>query len=201
MIKQIPIGPMMNFAYLIGDDSSKVCAAVDPAWNAPEIARVAEESGWKIVKILLTHSHYDHINALEALAETTRAEVYVHTADAEGLPPGVDARRTEDGSEIEIGSLTARCIHTPGHTLGSQCFLVEGALITGDTLFIDNCGRVDLPESSPKQMIQSLARLAKLDPSTVVYPGHDYGPSSTSTIGEQIKSNPYLNAGHGDELL
>lgn len=194
MIRQIPIGPMENFAYLIGDPAAKVCAAVDPAWNAPEILRVAEGEGWTITTILLTHSHYDHVNALEALAKLTGAEIYVHEADAGDLPNELALHPTREGTTIPIGALTAVCFHTPGHTQGSQCFLVDGALITGDTLFVDNCGRVDLPESSPSAMLASLKRLAALDPAIVVYPGHNYGPTPTSTIGEQRKTNPYLTA-------
>jgi len=194
MIKQIPIGPMMNFAYLIGDESAKLCAAIDPAWNAPGIADAAKKAGWKIDKILLTHSHFDHSNALEALVGLTGAEAYAHEADAQDLPPNITIHATKDGQEIEVGSIKIRCIHTPGHTPGSQCFLVGDALITGDTLFVDNCGRVDLPGSSPEQMLASLKRLSELEPSIVIYPGHDYGPSPTSTIGEQRKSNPCMGA-------
>ena len=194
MIRQIPIGPMENFAYLIGDPAAKVCAAVDPAWNAQEILRVAEGKGWTIATILLTHSHFDHANALEVLAELTGAEIYVHEADVADLPSNLELHPTKEGTKIPIGSLTVACLHTPGHTPGSQCFLVDDALITGDTLFVDNCGRVDLPGSSPSDMLASLSRLAKLDPAIVVYPGHNYGPTPTSTIGEQRKTNPYLTA-------
>ena len=201
MIRQIPIGPMENFAYLIGDPAAKVCAAVDPAWNAQEILRAAEAEGWTIAKVLLTHSHYDHANALAALAKITGAAIYVHEADAGDLPGDLELHPTKEGMTIAVGGLTVTCLHTPGHTPGSQCFLVENALITGDTLFVDNCGRVDLPGSSPSDMLASLARLAALDPATVVYPGHNYGPTTTSTIGDQRQSNPYLAARAESALL
>lgn len=194
IIQQIPLGPMANFAYLIGDGAEKVCAAVDPGWNAQEIIRAAEGRGWAIAKILLTHAHFDHANALEALAKLTGAEIYVHRADAGDLPKGLSVHPTEEGTAIAVGGESVTCLHTPGHTPGSQCFLTGTAIITGDTLFVDNCGRVDLPESNPSEMLSSLSRLAALDAATVVYPGHDYGPTPTSTIGEQRMSNPYMNA-------
>ena len=201
MIKQIPIGPMMNFAYLVGDDEAKLCAVVDPAWDATALAREAKNAGWRIEKILITHSHYDHANALEALHALTGAEIFAHKADAPDLPGGLGINETSDGTTIPVGSLTVKCMHTPGHTRGSQCFIVDGAIITGDTLFVDNCGRVDLPESSPKDMLVSMKKLSELPATTVVYPGHDYGPSPTSTIGEQQKSNPYLCARSESVLL
>lgn len=193
-IVQIPVGPMANFAYLIGDDASRDCAAVDPGWDAPGILRAAEGRGWRITKILLTHNHFDHAGAAEELAGLTGAEVFIHRADAGEMSTGIALHPTEEGSVIEIGGEGILCLHTPGHTPGSQCFLVGRALITGDALFVDNCGRVDLPGSSPSDMLASLARLARLDPEIVVYPGHDYGPAPTSTIGEQQKSNPCMGA-------
>lgn len=192
VIKQISVGPMMNFAYLIGDDGAKLAAAVDPGWDAEKIAGAAEAAGWKIEKILLTHAHFDHAQALDGLKELTKAEVYLHRKETEDVSKASGINFTEDGTVIEIGGVKVTCLHTPGHTPGSQCFLADGAIITGDTLFVDGCGRVDLPGSSPKDMVASLNRLAKLPPSTVVYPGHNYGGSPTSTIGEQLKSNPLL---------
>lgn len=194
IIKQIPIGPMMNYAYLIGDNETKTAAAVDPAWDAQAIIRTAEDEDWKITSILLTHSHFDHVSAVEALAKIVDARIFVHRADAKDLPSGLPIHPTEEGTVIDVGYIHIHCLHTPGHTPGSQCFLVDGSLITGDTLFIDGCGRVDLPGSNPEDMLASLKRLSSLDPKTVIYPGHGYGPSPTATIGEQLKTNPYLNA-------
>lgn len=201
VIKQISVGPMMNFAYLIGDDGAKIAAAVDPGWDAEKIAGAAEAAGWKIEKILLTHAHFDHAQALARLKELTKAEVYLHRKETEDVSKTSGINFTEDGTVIEIGGVKVTCLHTPGHTPGSQCFLADGAIITGDTLFVDGCGRVDLPGSSPKDMVASLNRLGKLPPSTIVYPGHNYGGSPTSTIGEQLESNPLLRAKSEQMLL
>lgn len=194
VIKQLPLGPMMNFAYLIGDDEEDACAAVDPGWDAKAIVDAASGAGWIIQKILLTHVHFDHANAIEKLVKITKAPAYVHRDEAGELKGMADVRPTDDGIVIEVGGLKVGCLHTPGHTPGSQCFLVDGALLTGDTLFVDGCGRVDLPGSDPRKMLSSLKRIAKLDPATIVYPGHDYGPSPTSTIAEQLRNNPCLGA-------
>lgn len=198
-IKQLQLGPMMNFTYLIADDEAKVCAVVDPGWDAAAIVNETKKSGWKIEKILLTHSHFDHAGALAELVKLTDAHVFVHSADLSDIK--IPANPTEEGTKISIGNLNVDCIHTPGHTPGSQCFIVENAMFTGDTLFIDGCGRVDLPGSDPKKMISSLNRLAGLDSSIIIYPGHDYGHAPTATIGDQLKSNPYLRATEEEMLL
>jgi hydroxyacylglutathione hydrolase len=199
-IVQLAVGPMMNFAYLIGDDEAKVCAVVDPGWDAQAIISAASRAGWRIEKILLTHTHFDHVGALERIASETGAEIYAHSEEADELA-GFKAVGTDDGSIIKVGGLRVQCLHTPGHTPGSQCFMVGGALFTGDTLFIDGCGRVDLPGSSPENMVESLRLLASLDPATIVYPGHDYGGTSSATIGDLLETNPYLKATEGKELL
>lgn len=194
IIKQITVGPMANFAYLIGDENAHECAIVDPGWDCAEILRVAESLSLAVTKILLTHSHFDHARAVEELAKATKATVYVHKKEASEIPKGLTVEATQDGTVVKIGSIEVRCLHTPGHTPGSQCFVAGGAIFTGDTLFVEGCGRVDLPGSNPKEMMLSLKRLATLDPKLVVYPGHNYGPSPASTIGEEIKNNPYLSA-------
>ena len=200
-VEQLAVGPMMNFAYLVADEEAKVCAVVDPGWDAATIEGVARRRGWRIEKILLTHAHFDHAGALRDLARTSGAAVYVHEAEIAEVRNGISAIATEEGSTIAIGALEVRCLHTPGHTAGSQCFVVEGALFTGDTLFIDGCGRVDLPGSDPAKMVGSLRRLAGLDPALVVYPGHDYGGAPSATVGELVRSNPYLSATSGEMLL
>ncbi len=205
VIHQIPVGEMMNFSYLLADEEMKLCAAIDPGWEAEKIAAAAESLGWKIDKILLTHTHFDHINSLADLDRIAGGvPVYVHALESHALPPGLTVKTTDEGSLIEVGGLEIQCLHTPGHTPGGQCFLVEESIITGDSLFVDACGRVDLPGSDPALMIRSLARLASLSPTPPthpLYPGHDYGPTPKATIGEQLKSNPYLRATAESMLL
>ncbi|MFH0799321.1 MAG: MBL fold metallo-hydrolase [Pseudomonadota bacterium] len=201
IIRQLALGQMMNFTYLVGREGGAACAVVDPGWEVGAIANAAKAEGWKIGKILLTHSHFDHAGAVAELARSTGAGIYVHASEVGEIPKGLEAHPTEEGAAIDVEGLNVKCMHTPGHTPGSQCFIVDGSIITGDTLFVDGCGRVDLPGSDPRKMLESLARLAKLPPATVIYPGHDYGPAPTSTIGEQLKSNPYLSARSEGMLL
>lgn len=191
-IRQIAIGPMMNYAYLVGAKEGKEVVAIDVAWSADDVNAKAQKEGREIVAILLTHTHFDHCNATDKLAKKINAPVYVHEKEAEELPAGLEIRTTKEGTKISIAGIDILCLHTPGHTPGSQCFLVDESIFTGDTLFVDNCGRVDLPGSSPREMTASLKRLAGLPEKIVVYPGHNYGAATHTTIGEQRKSNPYL---------
>lgn len=200
-IKQIPIGPMMNYAYLVGAEGSNAVVAIDTAWSADQILDAAKKSGRNIEAILLTHTHFDHCNAVDDLAGKISVPVYVHEAEIKNISKGLDVRSTKKDMTIEIAGMKIHCIHTPGHTPGSQSFLVDDALFTGDTLFVDGCGRVDLPGSDPKEMVSSLMSLAELPDGTKVFPGHDYGGSPTSTIGDQKKNNPYLQSPTEDILL
>jgi hydroxyacylglutathione hydrolase len=209
VLKQIAIGPMMNFVYLIGCTQTGDAAVVDPAWDVSAILKMAQDLNLKINHILVTHGHPDHINGLEALLEATGARVYIHSDEIEYMKDVAksfgmstkflarragDIRTVSDGEIIQIGKLSVEIIHTPGHSPGSQCFLVEECLISGDTLFVDACGRVDMPGGDPEKMWWSLnQRLRGLKDSIVLYPGHDYGGSPTSTIGEQKKTNAYMN--------
>jgi len=209
ILKQAEIGPMMNFVYLIGCQETREAGVVDPAWDAPAIMRMAQASNLNIRHVLLTHGHPDHVNALEPLLEATDARVYIHKDEVEymreaarsfGMSTDFMNRRpgnfqeVSDGDSISVGGLRVQCLHTPGHSPGSQCFLVENCLFSGDTLFVDACGRVDLPGGEPEKMWWSLnQKLRGLDDNITVYPGHDYGGSPKSTIGEQKETNPYMN--------
>lgn len=192
-IKQMAVGPMQNFAYLVGADGNNGCVLIDPSWDAKKLVAEAERDGRKIEAILLTHAHFDHVNALEDVAKKVKVPVYIHGAEAHAMPKGLDVQTTKEGTVIEAAGLKFTCLHTPGHSPGSQCFMVEGAIFTGDTLFVEGCGRVDLEGGSPDDMVISLSRLGELPGDTVVYPGHDYGGKSTSTIEKQRASNPYMN--------
>lgn len=217
VLKQVELGPMMNFVYLIGCAETHEASVVDPAWDVPAILRIAHESDLKITRVFVTHAHPDHVNGLEELLEATDARVYMHSDEmnymkeiAERFRVRVDFmnRRSanfqaiSDGEEVRVGRLPVVFLHTPGHTPGSQCFLVEKSLVSGDTLFINACGRVDLPGGDPEKMWWSLnRRLAALDDDTVLYPGHNYAERPTSTIGEQKRSNPYLQYSSVSDFL
>lgn len=195
LIHQIPVGPMENFSYLIEDPSQKVAAYVDPGWEASQVVALAVEKKLKIEKILLTHTHFDHIQDLKKAYELTKAPIYVCGIESGAVEElGVPVHAIVPEETLKIGLLDMKCLHCPGHTPGMICFYIAPHLITGDMLFVDGCGRVDLPGSDPEKMFSSLQRLATLPDETIIYPGHNYGPSPTSTLGEQKKTNPYLRA-------
>jgi hydroxyacylglutathione hydrolase len=193
-LKQIELGPMANYVYFVGDPKTREVAVIDPAWDVGRIIEMAQEHDLTITKILITHSHFDHINGVEDLLNHTKAKVYINKAEAEFMKAvWPELVLVEGGDTTQIGDVELRFIHTPGHTPGSQCFLVQNNLISGDTLFIGACGRCDLPGSNPEDMYYSLTQtLAQLDDRTVVFPGHNYAPRPYSTIGDEKRFNPYL---------
>ena len=202
LIKQLELGPMQNFVYLIGDPLTRQCVVVDPAWEIDAIVDEAAADGMEITGALVTHTHQDHVGGhlfghdIPGVAELlgkAKAKVYVHKAEREFLRGmSSDVTKVEGGDTIRVGRFPLTFIHTPGHTPGSQCFLVDGRLVSGDTLFIRSCGRTDLPGSDPKEMYTSLTqRLGALPDETVVLPGHNYGGSHT-TIGAEKRQNPMM---------
>ena len=205
---------MANFMYLLGDSASREAFIVDPAWDVDGLVDLASADGYSIVGALVTHYHPDHvggdlwglrIEGLSRLLEHQSMPIYVNKNEAEGLQkvtgvPQADMRKLDDGENLTLGNLSVTCVHTPGHTPGSQCFLVGDRLVAGDTLFVQGCGRVDLPGGDPDAMYYSLTqKLAKLPPTTVLFPGHHYGPTETSTIGEELERNVYLRVGSLDD--
>jgi len=195
---------MQNFVYLVGSKETRKLAVVDAAWDIGEILRIAAEDEMEITHSFVTHTHPDHvggqfsgihIEGVTELLEKVKAKVVIHKAEAEFLKmlSPSDLIKVESGDEIDVGGIQIKLIHTPGHTPGSQCFLVDNRLVSGDTLFIGSCGRVDLPGSNAEEMYLSLTqRLMNLPDETILFPGHNYADKSTSTIGEQKTTNPYL---------
>jgi len=205
-LKQMELGPMQNFVYLVGATGSRECMVVDPAWEIDTIVETAQADDMTIKGALVTHTHQDHVGGsleswgmpgripgVEELLARVPAKVYVHKAEREFLRGfGSDLVKVDNHDTVAIGRLTLTFMHTPGHTPGSQCFLIEDRLISGDTLFIGSCGRTDLPGSDPSQMYDSLTqRLGALPESTVLFPGHNYGGPS-STIGNEKRRNPFM---------
>jgi glyoxylase-like metal-dependent hydrolase (beta-lactamase superfamily II) len=213
---QAQLGPMANFVYIIGDPSTNKVAVVDPAWEIEKIVNYTDSKGYTIEQILITHYHQDHLGGhlmgqnIQGAAELVgkvNAKVYVNKHEAEGVKKvsglsDSDLVKVEAGDVIKVGNLDIKYIHTPGHTPGSQCFLVEGNLISGDTLFVNSCGRVDLPGSNVEDMYHSLNfTLKNLDDETVVYPGHAYSEESSTTIGDQKRTNMYMRFKNLDDFL
>ena len=193
---------MQNFVYFIGDPNTREALVVDPAWEVDTILKTADDEDYKIKGALITHTHFDHVNGLEELLQKTDGTVYINKNEAEFLK-GMkgNIKKMEGGDRIKIGTVEITLLHTPGHTPGSQCFLVGENLISGDTLFINACGRCDLPGGNAEQMYQSLKTLSELNEKTVLYPGHNYAENPTSTIGSERKYNPYMQYKNLNEFL
>jgi hydroxyacylglutathione hydrolase len=202
--KQIEIGPMQNYVYLLGSTETRKAAVVDAAWEIDTILKIAKQDEMEITHAFVTHTHPDHvgggfagmeIDGVTELLEKCKAKAVVHKAEAEfikGLSSS-DMIKTDDGDKVDVGGVQVQLMHTPGHTPGSQCFLVENRVVSGDTLFIDACGRVDFPGGNPEQMYYSLTqKLMMLPNDMVLFPGHNYAPLKHATMGEQKKTNPYL---------
>jgi len=214
-LRQMELGPMQNFVYLIGDPVARECVVVDPAWEIDTIVDTADGDGMTLTGALVTHSHQDHVGGslaswgmpgripgVEELLGRARLKVYAHKAEREFLAGfGSDLVKVDNHDTLRVGRLTLTFLHTPGHTPGSQCFLVDGRLISGDTLFIGSCGRTDLPGSDPSEMYYSLTqRLGALPDDTVLLPGHNYG-GPASTLGDERRQNPFMRfAALGDFL-
>ena len=185
-IVQIPVGQMANFTYILTDENSGESAVIDPSWELEKIFAILEKNGWKVKYIINTHTHFDHILGNEQVAAVTGAKIIQHKDSTETYDIPV-----EDGQIIQVGKIMIRIVHTPGHSKDSMSLVVNNELVlTGDTLFVGNCGRVDLPGSDASEMYDSLfEKIAKLEESLVVYPGHDYGSKKTSTIGEEKRTS------------
>ncbi len=200
-------GQMVNFCYIIGDKETKKAMVVDPAWDVGGLLDIAHNDGMELEGVLATHYHPDHIGGdlfglpvegISKLLELKGMKVHVQKVEMDGVKrltglSDSDLVSHEGGDKVRVGEVEVEFLHTPGHTPGSQCFLVRGRLVSGDTLFVNGCGRVDLPGSDPEQMYRSLTeRLAKLPDEVILFPGHDYGDKPTSTLKEERRTNYYL---------
>ena len=219
--EQLAVGEMANFAYLIGSRSTREALIVDPAWNVDGLLDKAEADGLKVVGALVTHYHQDHcggsifgmnIEGVAKLLERAPVPIYVNEHEADGTKKVTgasesDIARKRGGDTIELGGVRVRLLHTPGHTPGSQCFLVEEAgqparLVSGDTLFLGSCGRVDLPGSDPEEMYRSLnEKLKRLPDETLLYPGHLYSAEPSGKLGDEKRTNPFLRVTGLDQFL
>ncbi|MDH3526877.1 MAG: MBL fold metallo-hydrolase [Gammaproteobacteria bacterium] len=194
-IHALELGPMENFIYLIHDHATDRAAVVDPAWEVPEVLALARQQGVTITDILLTHSHHDHINGIEAVLEKFDAQLHLLKEEARFWGSYLDLPTLHHGGDrIELGETAIQVLHTPGHTPGSACYHIGDNLITGDTLFVFGCGRCDLRGGDPEQMYTTLKGMAQRLPSgTRIHPGHNYAEKSSSTLEEQIAGNPFMH--------
>jgi hydroxyacylglutathione hydrolase len=197
LLEQYRVGPLLNFTYLVADGPGGEGVVIDPSFKVDEVLEAIDARSVKVRYILNTHRHQDHVIGNKEIRERTGAKVVAHTS----APLRQDIS-VNDGDRIESGRIQFHVVHTPGHTPDSVLYLFEGHLATGDTLFVGECGRVDLPESSPAAMYDSLfGKVVKLDDALVVLPGHDYGSSVTSTIGREKRDNYVLQPRTKEEFL
>jgi len=206
IVEQIQIGPMQNFTYLVGSRTSREVVIVDPAWDIGALVDRVNAQGYTLTGALVTHYHPDHIggsfgrNTVAGLAELLAlnpVRIYANKLEADGVikVTGVsdsDIVRVGSGDTLKVGDIEIEFLHTPGHTPGSQCFRVKNALVSGDTLFINGCGRVDLPGSNKDDMYHSMEKLKALPDDTVLLPGHNYAHVPSATMAETKAQNPYL---------
>jgi len=189
-------GQMVNFVYLIGDRKTGEAIAVDPAYGVADLLGILAKDGMRLTGVLATHHHPDHvggsmmgysIQGIRDLLETEDVRIHVNSAEAEWVRRGTgvsssDLVSHDSGDVLDVGGIPIQLLHTPGHTPGSQCFLVDKMLVSGDTLFLEGCGRTDLPGSDADAMYESLQRLAGLPDETAVFPGHRYSAPSVGTM-------------------
>ena len=194
---------MVNFVYAIGDRQTGECVLVDPAYDVDSLIDAVEADSMRLTGVLATHYHPDHvggsmmgmrIEGITRLLERASVPIHAQRAEVEWITKvtGVDKQQLaahEPGDVVTVGGVNITLVHTPGHTPGSQCFLVDGRLISGDTLFLDGCGRTDLPGSNPDDMYDSLQRLASLPDETVIYPGHMYSHEPSAPMQRVRSSN------------
>lgn len=206
IVEQIQVGPMQNFAYLVGCKRTREVAVVDPAWDIEGLLNVIGEKDYKLTAALVTHYHPDHcggsfgtnnVTGVAELLESNPVKIYIHKLEADGLKKvtGIsdnDMKKVDSGDTLKIGDVEVEFLHTPGHTPGSQCFKIKRTLVSGDTLFVDSCGRVDLPGSNPEDMYYSIQKLAALPDDTLLLPGHNYSQVPHATMEETKRINTYM---------
>jgi glyoxylase-like metal-dependent hydrolase (beta-lactamase superfamily II) len=195
---------MVNFVYLVGDRETGEAVAIDPAYDIDALLKVCEADGMRLVGALATHYHPDHvggslaghgIEGIRELLDRTSVPIHVQADEAEWVQKATDVGAEHltthsSGDTVMVGEIPITLIHTPGHTPGSQCFLVDGKLVAGDTLFLDGCGRTDLPGGDPEQMYLSLTqRLAQVPDDAVLYPGHLYSEKPSASMAETRSRN------------
>ena len=197
----LPLGAYQTNCYIIHDESSKSCCVIDPGYEAGTILAKADSLGLTVEAVLLTHGHFDHVGAVEEIVTKTGCRLWISESDWSQFPNPVTAyfypiancdfcevSFWEDGEVIHAGGLEIRVLHTPGHTHGSVCLIVEDTMFSGDTLFAGSCGRTDLPGGKSSLLRESLARLASLETNYWVRPGH----GESTTLAEEKRYNPYM---------
>ncbi len=203
ILKQMELGPLANYLYFIGDSRTNEIAVVDPAWDVDYLCAEADRHGYKIVSIFLTHGHPDHVNGLDEILDRHDVPAYISKYEAPFLKPKhKNIVEVENHAILKVGDVQFQCLLTPGHTPGCHSFIHQNVMIAGDAIFIDGCGRCDLPGGDARVMYNTLYNIImKLPDETVIFCGHNYGPAPWATIGDQKRTNPYLTCTSEAEFL
>jgi hydroxyacylglutathione hydrolase len=185
IVHQIPVGSMQNFTYVVEDEDTGEAIIIDPSWDLDEIMRTIQKNNLKIKYIVNTHHHFDHTIGNETMKTQTNAPIVQYKTST--IKHDLEV---SDGEKIKFGNSELIVIHTPGHSKDSMCLVGDGKIFSGDTLFVGTCGRVDLPGGDARELYHSLVDiLRKMDDNLIMYPGHNYGSTPSSTLGTQKKMN------------
>ena len=194
-LKQMEVGPMQNFIYFVGDKDTKEIVVIDPAWDVSFLINEAKKEDLKIKGALVTHGHFDHTNGVENLLRELDIPVYINENELDFFKFSWkgNIKKVSSGDSLKLGNIEIKFVHTPGHTPGSQCFLISNNLVSGDTLFINGCGRCDLPGGDVEGMFDTIYnKLMKMSNDTVIFPGHNYADKKHDLLENQRKTNPYM---------
>jgi len=196
-VYQFEVGDMQNFTYLLEDEDSGEAIVIDPSWDLPDVLQTIERNNMKIKYIVNTHYHFDHTIGNDFMKKSTGAKIIQHKESALKNDMNVS-----DGDKIKFGNSELTVFHTPGHSKDSMCLVGDDKIFSGDTLFVGNCGRIDLPGGNARELYHSLFNVvSKMNENLVLYPGHNYGSSVTSTIGKEKKTNFVLQPRTEDEFV
>jgi hydroxyacylglutathione hydrolase len=196
-VYQLEVGHMQNFTYVIEDEETKEAVIIDPSWDLDLVIETLERNSLKVKYIINTHHHFDHTIGNDAIVKHTQSKILQHKSSTLK-----NDMRLSNGEKIKFGNSELTVIHTPGHSKDSVCLVGNGKIFSGDTLFVGNCGRVDLPGGNAKELYHSLFDVIyKLDDNLVLYPGHNYGISPNSTIGQEKKTNFVLQSRTEEEFV
>lgn len=184
-VHQIEVGSMQNFTYVLEDEDTNEAIIIDPSWDLDEISRIIQQNNLKVKYIVNTHHHFDHTIGNETMKKETNVPIIQYKTSTLKYDIAVS-----DGDKIKFGNSELAVLYTPGHSKDSMCLVGDGKLFSGDTLFVGTCGRVDLPGGDAKELYRSLVDvLRNLDDDLIMYPGHNYGSTATSTLKTQKKLN------------
>jgi len=195
-VYQFEVGEMQNFTYLLEDEDTGEAIVIDPSWDLPDVIQTIERNNMKVKYIVNTHYHFDHTIGNDFMVKSTGAKIIQHKESAIK-----NDMKVSDGDKIKFGNSEITVFHTPGHSKDSICLVGDDKIFSGDTIFVGNCGRVDLPGGNARELYHSLFDvISKMNENYVLYPGHNYGSSVSSTIGKEKKTNFVLQPRTEDEF-